>query len=63
MNDNTALKQSRNDPVFRYVYPPGARRELQKITEMGFGNLPVCMAKNQYSLSDDPKRLGSFSLS
>lgn len=39
-------------------FSPGARRELQKITEMGFGNLPVCMAKNQYSLSDDPKRLG-----
>lgn len=39
-------------------FSPAARRELQKITEMGFGNLPVCMAKNQYSLSDDPKRLG-----
>ena len=25
---------------------------------MGFGNFPVCMAKNQYSLSDDPKKLG-----
>lgn len=37
---------------------PGAAKELQRITEMGFGSLPVCMAKNQYSLSDDPKRLG-----
>lgn len=36
----------------------GAKKELQKITEMGFGNLPVCMAKNQYSLSDDPRLLG-----
>ncbi len=39
-------------------FSSGARKELQKITEMGFGNLPVCMAKNQYSLSDDPKLLG-----
>ncbi|MCM1191347.1 MAG: formate--tetrahydrofolate ligase [Butyrivibrio sp.] len=39
-------------------FSAGAKKELQKITEMGFGNLPVCMAKNQYSLSDDPKLLG-----
>lgn len=39
-------------------FSPGAKKELQKITEMGFGNLPVCMAKNQYSLSDDPRLLG-----
>ncbi len=39
-------------------FSPGAKKELQRITEMGFGDLPVCMAKNQYSLSDDPKRLG-----
>lgn len=35
-----------------------ARKQLQKLTELGFGRLPVCMAKNQYSLSDDPKLLG-----
>lgn len=40
------------------VFSAGARRELTRITEMGFGELPVCMAKNQYSLSDDPKLLG-----
>lgn len=39
-------------------FSAGAKKELQKITDMGFGNLPVCMAKNQYSLSDDPKLLG-----
>ncbi|MDE6642130.1 MAG: formate--tetrahydrofolate ligase [Acetatifactor sp.] len=39
-------------------FSAGAKKELQKITEMGFGSLPVCMAKNQYSLSDDPKLLG-----
>ena len=40
------------------VYAPAAARQLQKITELGFGNLPVCMAKTQYSLSDDQKALG-----
>lgn len=39
-------------------FSAGAKKELQKIEEMGFGNLPVCMAKNQYSLSDDPRLLG-----
>lgn len=39
-------------------FSAGAKKELQKITEMGFGGLPVCMAKNQYSLSDDPRLLG-----
>lgn len=35
-----------------------AKKQLQEIEEFGFGNFPVCMAKNQYSLSDDPKLLG-----
>ena len=39
-------------------YSPAAEKALAKITDMGFGNLPVCMAKTQYSLSDDPKKLG-----
>lgn len=39
-------------------FSAGAKKELQKISEMGFGGLPVCMAKNQYSLSDDPRLLG-----
>ena len=37
---------------------PAAARELKKIAEMGYGNLPVCMAKTQYSLSDNEKVLG-----
>lgn len=37
---------------------PAASRQLAKIEEMGFGKLPVCMAKTQYSLSDDPNMLG-----
>lgn len=39
-------------------FTPAARKQLQKLTELGFGELPVCMAKNQYSLSDNPKLLG-----
>ena len=40
------------------VYEPAASRQLAKIEAMGFSDLPVCMAKNQYSLSDDAKKLG-----
>lgn len=39
-------------------YTPAALRALKNIEDMGFGNLPVCMAKTQYSLSDDQTRLG-----
>ncbi|MCR4434776.1 MAG: formate--tetrahydrofolate ligase [Clostridiales bacterium] len=39
-------------------FTPAALKELQKITEMGFGKLPVCMAKTQYSLTDDQTKLG-----
>ncbi len=40
------------------TYAPAAKKALQKISDMGFGDLPVCMAKTQYSLSDDQTRLG-----
>ena len=40
------------------VYEPAADKQLAKIESMGFGSFPVCMAKNQYSLSDDAKKLG-----
>lgn len=39
-------------------YSPAAERELKRITDLGMGNFPVCMAKTQYSLSDDPTKLG-----
>lgn len=39
-------------------FVPAARKQLQKLEELGFGSLPVCMAKTQYSLSDDPALLG-----
>ena len=39
-------------------FDPAASKMLDKLTELGFGNLPVCMAKTQYSLSDDQTKLG-----
>lgn len=41
------------------VLTPNAKKQAQKLTEMGFGNCPVCMAKTQYSFSDDPTKLGA----
>ena len=40
------------------VYEPAAEKQLAKIESMGFGSFPICMAKNQYSLSDDATKLG-----
>ena len=37
----------------------GARKQMKKLEELGFGNLPICMAKTQYSFSDDQKLLGA----
>ena len=38
------------------VYEPAAKKQIAKIESLGFGSFPVCMAKNQYSLSDDAKK-------
>ena len=40
------------------TFAPAAAKQLAKLEELGYGNLPVCMAKNQYSFSDDPALLG-----
>ncbi len=40
------------------VFEGKALKEMKKLEELGFGNIPVCMAKTQYSLSDDPAKLG-----
>lgn len=40
------------------TYSPAAERELKRITDLGMENFQVCMAKTQYSLSDDAKKLG-----
>ncbi len=39
-------------------YTAAAKKQLEKITSLGYGSLPVCMAKTQYSLSDDQTKLG-----
>ena len=40
------------------TYSPAAEKELKRITDLGMGDFPVCMAKTQYSLSDDATKLG-----
>ncbi len=62
--DNISLKE-KIETVAREIYgagnvnfAPTALKQLAKLEELGFGHFPVCMAKNQYSLSDDPKLLG-----
>lgn len=40
------------------TYDMAAAKSIQRLEELGYGNLPICMAKNQYSLSDAPKKLG-----
>ena len=40
-------------------YLPAAKNQIKKLTELGFSNLPVCIAKTQYSFSDDPSKLGA----
>ena len=40
------------------VYEPAAQKQITKIEAMGFGEFPICMANNQYSFSDDAKKLG-----
>ena len=41
------------------AFTTAAERELAQLEELGFGALPVCMAKTQYSFSDDAKKLGA----
>ncbi len=62
--DELSLKE-KIETIAREIYgadavefAPTAEKQLAKITDMGYGNLPICMAKNQYSLSDDATLLG-----
>ena len=41
------------------VLTPNARKQMQQLTSLGFGNMPICMAKTQYSFSDDQTLLGA----
>ncbi|MBP3300617.1 MAG: formate--tetrahydrofolate ligase [Clostridia bacterium] len=58
--------EDRIDAVVRKVYGgdgisvlPAAKAQIARLTELGFGNLPICVAKTQYSFSDDPTKLGA----
>ena len=63
--DNTSLTYKLNAIVNRVyggaqaVLTPAAQKQAQQLFDLGFGDLPVCMAKTQYSLSDDPTLLGA----
>ena len=41
------------------VITTAAKKQIDKLTELGFGSLPICVAKTQYSFSDDPTKLGA----
>lgn len=58
--------ESRIETIVRRVYrgdgvqfTPAAKKQIEQLTALGFGGLPVCMAKTQYSFSDDPSLLGA----
>nr|WP_302634777.1 formate--tetrahydrofolate ligase [uncultured Dysosmobacter sp.] len=63
--DNTSLIYKLNAIVNRVyggaqaVLTPAAQKQAKQLFDLGFGDLPVCMAKTQYSLSDDPTLLGA----
>ena len=63
-DDNMSLEEKINAIVTKVYggdgvdFTPAARKEMEKLEGLGFGGLPVCMAKTQYSLSDDPSKMG-----
>lgn len=62
---NTGIEKKLEDICKRIYHANGfqltakARKQMQRITELGFGNFPICMAKTQYSFSDDATLLGA----
>lgn len=63
--DNSLSIKEKIETVAKEIYgavsvsfDPMALKSMNRLEELGFGNMPVCMAKNQYSLSDDPTLLG-----
>ena len=63
--ENTSIQYKLNAIVNRVyggeraILTPNAQKQAQKLFELGFGDLPICMAKTQYSFSDDPTLLGA----
>ena len=63
--DNLSIEE-KIDAIVKKVYggdgiilTPAAKKQAERLTELGFGNCPICVAKTQYSFSDDPTRLGA----
>ena len=64
--DEKAPIEEKLNTIARRIYhadgvdlTPAARKQMQELTALGFGGLPICMAKTQYSFSDDAARLGA----
>jgi len=64
--DTEASIEEKLDTIARRIYhadgaelTPAAKKQAKRLTELGFGNLPICMAKTQYSFSDDPALVGA----
>ncbi len=63
--ENTSIQYKLNAIVNRVygggraILTPNAQKQAHKLFELGFGDLPICMAKTQYSFSDDPALLGA----
>ena len=64
--DADMTMEQKIDAIVRRIYggdgasvAPAAKKQIARLTELGFGNMPVCMAKTQYSFSDDQTKLGA----
>ncbi len=63
--DELSIKEKKNAVVTKVyggegtVFTPAAEKQIAKLEELGFGSCPVCIAKTQYSFSDDPAKLGA----
>ena len=64
--DTDASIEEKIDAITRKIYGgdginvlPAAKKQIDQLTALGYGNLPVCIAKTQYSFSDDPLKLGA----
>lgn len=64
--DSDMTIEQKIDAIVRRIYggdgasiAPAAKKQMARLTELGFGNMPVCMAKTQYSFSDDQTKLGA----
>ena len=64
-SDDMSLKEKINAVVTKVyggrgvIYMPNATKQIERLEELGFGKCPVCIAKTQYSFSDDPTKLGA----